>query len=124
MTRAQRRKSLAVDRSMALEPGLAKSLLAGEREEQWQEEQVAAPEQQQEAQAAKRGSSGRRKSQAASRQVRRAVWQQWEAQAAHPLALTSLMRHTMTCALPPAGSRGGGAGACGGEAARERLGGG
>ena len=83
MTRAQRRKSLAVDQSMALEPGLARSLLdrslAAEEEEeeregaagrgQAQQQQVQQAAAAGQAQQQKRGAAGRRKSVAATQQV-------------------------------------------------------
>lgn len=82
MTRAQRRKSLAVDQSLALEPGLARSLLdrslaAGEEEEEGAAGHGQAQQQEQPPQAAaagqaqqqKRGAAGRRKSVAATQQV-------------------------------------------------------
>ena len=83
MTRAQRRKSLAVDQSMALEPGLARSLLdrslAAEEEEeeregtagrgQGQQQQVQQAAAAGQAQQQKRGAAGRRKSVAATQQV-------------------------------------------------------
>ena len=81
LTRAQRRKSLAVDQSLALEPGLARSLLARSLAawQEGEEKQGAGGEQQQQAagqaagqapvQQQKRAAAGRRKSVAATQQV-------------------------------------------------------
>ncbi|PRW58458.1 hypothetical protein C2E21_3031 [Chlorella sorokiniana] len=86
MTRAQRRKSLAVDQSLALEPGLARSLLdrslaAEEEEQEGAAGNGQAQQQQQEpqqavagqVQQAKRAAAGRRKSVAATQQVQVAL---------------------------------------------------
>lgn len=62
LTRAQRRKSLAVDRSLALEPGLAKAAL--------EDAAAAGQEQLQQLQQQKRAAGARRKSVAATQQVR------------------------------------------------------
>ncbi len=61
MTRAQRRKSLAVDQSLQLEPGLARAVL----DEQQQDEEGSSREQQQ----PKKAAGSRRKSLASVRQV-------------------------------------------------------
>ena len=86
LTRAQRRKSLAVDRSMALEAGLAKAALAEEEEE---EEEDAAAQQAVEAvvqqQQQPKKSAGRRKSMSAAVAVQQQVAEQEEQEQVVPL---------------------------------------